>query len=149
MPKRMFMLIALLAGITMAAPAVAQQAKEFGRYIVHYNALSASLLTPQVAQAYGIKRSSSRGLLNIAVLADGVPVRALVKADVRNLAGQRKNIELREIVEPGEDGFDGIYSIGEFRTAHMETFIFSIAVQPEGSDAAPYRFEFSQQFFSD
>lgn len=148
MTRRLFMLTLLLAAFT-AVPAFAQQAREFGRYTVHYNALSTSLLTPQVAQAYGIRRSSSRGLLNIAVLADGRPVRARVKADVRNLTGQRKNIELREIVEAGDDGFDGIYSIGEFRAAHMETFIFDIAVQPEGSDAAPFRFEFRQQFFND
>jgi hypothetical protein len=148
MPKRLLTALMLLSSLA-AAPVVAQQAKQFDQYTVHYNALSTSLLTPQVAQAYGIKRSANRGLLNIAVLADGVPVRALVKADVRNLAGQRKSVDIREIVESGEDSFDGIYSIGEFRAANMETFIFDIAVQPEGSSAPPYRFSFSQQFFSD
>jgi len=60
-----------LAAVLLLFPchlALAQQSQDFGEYVVHYNALNTNLITPQVAQAYGIRRSSSRALLNITVL---------------------------------------------------------------------------------
>jgi len=72
--------IILLAALT-SLPAIAQQAKEFDDYTIHYNALSSSLITPEVAKAYGIRRSDSRALINISVLkSDGGAARAVVTA---------------------------------------------------------------------
>jgi hypothetical protein len=56
----------LLFGLSLQAPA--QQAEDLGDYLVHYNTMNTTLLSPEVARAYNIQRSGTRGLLNIAVL---------------------------------------------------------------------------------
>jgi hypothetical protein len=141
-----WLMLALLSQATIAA---AQQSQEFGEFVIHYNALNTNLIPPQVAQGYGIKRSSSRVLVNITVIktgADGIefPVQASVRADAVNLTGQRRNIEMREIRE----GADAIYSIGEFSVRNMETYAFKIQVTPEG-ETQPLLFEFRQQFYTE
>ena len=98
-----------------------------------------AILTPQVAQSYGIQRSPSRALLNVTVIRQdgagkGSAVRAGVLASATNLTGQRRDIQLREIT----DGEGAVYYIGEFRVRNMETFDFTVEVTPEGeSEAVP------------
>ena len=140
---------ALLAILLATTPAFGQQAEEFGDFTVHYNTLNTSQLTPTVAQAYGIQRSSSRALLNITVLrkSEGkLPqaVEAQVVANARNLTGQRKDIEMRKITEASE----AIYYIGEFRVNNMETFDFTVAVTPTG-ESRPLELKFRQQFYTE
>lgn len=139
----------LLAVLVVAPPVMAQQSQSFDGYTVHYNALNTSQLTPQVAQAYGIQRSSSRALLNITVLRDGEdglsePTHARVEASGKNLTGQRRDIEMREI----SDAEGAIYYIGVFRVNNMEMFDFSVSVVPEGA-TAPLELTFRQQFYTE
>ena len=140
--------LVLLAALT-SLPAIAQQAQEFGDYIVHYNALSSSLITPEVAKAYGIRRSDSRALMNISVLknAEGQTakaVKAKVTASGRNLTGQTRNVEMREI----DDGDGAIYYIGELSVRNMETFDFTVVVLVEGQ-SEPFNVKFRQQFYTE
>ena len=133
----------------MTFSALGQQAESFGDFSVHYNTLNTSQLTPQVAQAYGIQRSSSRALLNITVLKNtgaDLPqaMEARVTAGARNLTGQRKDIEMRKITE----GDDAIYYIGEFRVNNMETFDFTVTVIPAG-ESRPLELKFRQQFYTE
>jgi hypothetical protein len=135
--------------LSAAGFAQAQQSRAFGDYVVHYNALSTSQLTPQVAQSYGIQRSPSRALLNITVLryaADGgeAPVRATVEATAKNLTGQLREITMREIT----DVEDAVYYIGELRVHNLETFDFSVSVLPAGENEA-LEVKFRQQFFTE
>ena len=135
--------------ILISSPAIAQQAQEFGDYVVHYNALSSSLITPEVAKAYGIRRSDSRALINISVLKSaGEQVATAVKAAVttsgRNLTGQTRNVEMREI----DDGDGAIYYIGELSVRNMETFDFTVVVIPEGQ-SKPLNLKFRQQFYTE
>lgn len=127
----------------------AQQAREFGDYVVHYNALNSSLITPEVARAYGIRRSDSRGLINISIIRndannDLIAVRAGVETSAKNLTGQTRDIEMREISE----GEDAIYYIGEFSVSNMEMFDFTVSVTPEGMDKQ-FKVEFRQQFYTE
>ena len=129
--------------------AMAQQSQDFGEYVVHYNALNTNLITPQVAQGYGIRRSSSRALLNITVLKKvmnnpGTPVHATVTASGRNLTGQFREIEIREIA----DSEDAVYYIGELSVRNMETFDFTVNVNPENSDQELV-VKFRQQFYTE
>jgi hypothetical protein len=144
---RMLTVITLLM-LSLSQSTLAQQAKEFGAYTVHYNALSTAQLSAPVAQAYGIKRSSNRALLNITVLkntdAEPSPVRARMSASARNLTGQSRQIELREVNESDE----AIYYIGEFRVNNMETFDFKVEIRPESS-AQVYELQFRQQFYTE
>jgi len=146
--KRLLNTLILLTALT-SLPAIAQQAQEFGDYIVHYNALSSSLITPEVAKAYNIKRSDSRALINISVLknaGDQMPtaVKAKVTTSGRNLTGQTRNVDMREI----DDGDGAIYYIGELSVRNMETFDFTVMVLAEGQNK-PFKVKFRQQFYTE
>ena len=146
--KNLMKTLILLAALT-SLPAVAQRAMEFGDYTVHYNAMSSSMLTPEVAKAYGIRRSDSRALVNISVLKKTdtqMPqaVKATVTATGRNLTGQTRTVEIREI----EEGDGAIYYLGELSVRNMETFDFTVLVTPEGNDR-PYTVKFRQQFYTE
>jgi hypothetical protein len=127
----------------------AQQAQEFEDYIVHYNAFNSSMITADVAKAYGIRRSGSRAVINISVLkkADGqlaTAVKANVTASGRNLTGQTREVEMREIKEAD----DAIYYIGELSVSNMETFSFKVFITPEGT-SEPFELKFRQQFYTE
>lgn len=139
-------LIALfLIGLLLSAPLMAQQAESFGPFKAHYSAINTSQLSPEVARAYDIQRSSNRAMLNIAVLRNAEPedepVSATVTAQTVNLTGQRRDIEMREIRDQG-----AIYYIGTLRITNEEIITFNVSVQPEGR-AAPYEFTFQQKFY--
>jgi hypothetical protein len=135
----------ILIGLLLGAPLAAQQAETFGPFEVHYSAINTSQLSPTVARAYDLQRSSNRAMLNIAVLRSGdpenEPVSAIVTARTVNLTGQRRDIEMREIRDQG-----AIYSIGTFRITNEEIITFRVSVQPDGY-ATPYEFTFQQKFY--
>jgi len=146
--NRLLGFLTLLAALS-SLPAAAQQARQFGDYAVHYTALNTSLITPEVAKVYGIQRSGSRALLNVSVLKNTggempVAVHAKVTATGRELTGQTRSIDMREIVEGGE----AIYYIGEMTARNMEIFDFTIEVTPEGMNT-PFEVKFRQQFFTE
>lgn len=141
-------LIALIFGLVFSLPVFAQQAEDLGQHLVHYNTMNTSMLSPEVASAYGIQRSGTRGLLNIAVLkkeADGLntPVTARVSATATNLAGQRRELDMQEIRDQ-----DAIYYIATFRFHNEEQLNFRVNVQPEGQGRMS-EFSFRQQFYVD
>lgn len=120
----------------------------FGDHVVHFNAQSTTMLPPEVARAFGIRRGGNRAMLNVTVLrkgeADsGTPVTANVAVNTSNLLGQRKDVTMRELREG-----DAIYYIGELTVANEEIITFNIRVRPEGADT-PHEFSFRQQFYTD
>ena len=138
-------LLAVMSSLTASA----QQSQQFDDYTVHYNALNSSLISPDVAKTYAIRRSDSRGLINISVLkntGDQAPmaVKAAVIVTGRNLTGQTRKVEMREINEGG----DAIYYIGELSVRNMETFDFNVLVTPEGQ-SKPFNVKFRQQFYTE
>ena len=146
--KTLLKALALLA-VMLSATASAQQAQQFEDYTVHYNALNSSLISPDVAKVYGIRRSDSRALINISVLKNTenqlpMAVKAKVTASGRNLTGQTRKIEMREINEAD----DAIYYIGELSVSNMETFDFTVLVTPEGQNK-PFNVKFRQQFYTE
>ena len=147
--KQIFSLLFLAGMLAASTNTDAQQSQDFGDYVVHYNALNTNFILPQVAQGYGIKRSSSRALLNITILKKvmdnpGTPVKAVVTASGTNLTGQRREIEIREI----KDAEGAIYYIGEFPVHNLETYNFTVEVQAEGEDE-PLVVKFRQQFYTE
>jgi len=147
--KQILSMVFLATILGLSSGAEAQQSQDFGDYVVHYNALNTNFIPPQVAQGYGIKRSSSRALLNLTVLKKlmdnpGTPVRAKVAASGTNLTGQLREIEIREL----KDTEGAIYYIGEFPIHNLETYIFTVNVQPEG-EAEPLLVKFRQQFYTE
>lgn len=147
--KQLIISLLLLGSLSFSLSSEAQQSQDFGEFVVHYNALNTNLIPPQVAQGYGIKRSSSRALLNVAVLkkvmdTPGSPVAATVSANGTNLTGQIREIEIRKI----EDKEGAIYYIGEFPVHNLETYRFNIQVAVEGEEE-PLVVKFKQQFFTE
>lgn len=146
---------ALVAALVLAAPAaLAERSDSFGDYTVHYNALTTDLIDPTIARSYGIVRSKSRALVNVAVLkkvmgTSGKPVRATVEATATNLSNQLKTIDMRELYEGGTDAESAgaIYYIGELPVANNETLDIRIVVTPEGSDMT-HTTTFRQEFYT-
>lgn len=146
--KRLIKTLVLLLLIA-SLPVSAQQAQKFGEYMIHYSAMNTSLLTPEIAKAYGIRRSDSRGMINISVLKGNTEdtataVKAKVTATGRNLTGQTRTLDMREI----DDGDGAVYYIGELSVRNMETFDFTIEVTPDGN-SKPYTVKFRQQFYTE
>ena len=146
-PRRI--IISLLLGLTFLFPhsAMAENSKDFGQYVVHFNALATDMLPPKVAREYRITRSRNRGMVNVTVLkkvlgSPGQPVHARVEARAENLVGQVRDIRLREIREG-----NAIYYIGEFRVAHEETLKFTVRAQPQGTQQF-LEVHFSQDFYT-
>ena len=142
--------MAWLLGLLLAVVAPlgqAENSKDFGEYVVHYNALSTDMLAPQVAREYRITRSKNRGMINITVLrkvlgSPGQPVHAFTQASAINLAGQGRKIHMREVREG-----NAIYYIGEFRVTNEETLKFDVRLRPQGSQEQ-LQVEFSQDFYT-
>lgn len=126
----------------------AENSTHTGGYTIHHNALTTDNLPIQVANAYGIQRSKTRGLLNVSVLRDdlngpGTPVRAEIIAVARTLYGQIRPMDMREVVE-GE----AIYYLADFPVAHREILNFDLEILPEGG-RYPLRANMRQEFYTD
>jgi len=142
-----YSLIAMLL-LLLPFAAGAENATRTGGYTIHHNVLTTDNLPAQVATAYGLTRSTSRGLLNISVIRDqpgtmGTPVRARIKAFARNLFGQMRTFEMREIIED-----KAVYYIADFPVAHRELMIFEFEVLPEGG-RYPLRATMRHEFYTD
>jgi hypothetical protein len=86
-------------------------------------------------------------MINISVIQDvpgttGKPVTAQVTATAKNLIGQSRPVELREVREG-----DAVYYIGDFLVGHREHLDFQLEVQPTGSDQK-YAAHLSREFFT-
>ena len=121
---------------------LAEQVIKSADYSIHYNAFNSSMLSPEIAKQYDIERSSSLGVINIAVIKDGgKSVTALLQGNAKNAISQLKELKFQKITE-GE----AIYYIATFNFADKEQVIFNIDVTPDG-EMKTTRLEFKQQFF--
>lgn len=128
--------------------AATESFRDFGDYVVHFNALTTDQLDPAIAAEHGVVRSPNRALLNISVLRNqeiglAAPVSAEVSASARNLTGQLRTIAVQEIREG-----DAIYYIGETQVANAETLIFTVDAMPE-AETETLTVSFQRQFFVD
>ncbi len=120
--------------------------RDFGDYVVHFNAISTNQLTPDIARQHGIVRSNNRAMLNVSILrkepgTTGVPVPGSVSASAVNLTGQQKNMTLREIREDA-----AVYYIGELPVANEETLVFTIDVTPM-NEPSRFSVRYMKQFY--
>lgn len=138
-------LLAALFLCAVTAAAHAEISQKFGPLEIHYNALSTDELLPEVARAYKIERSKTRGLVTMSVLKKNevgvpLPVPARITVYVTNLNNQLANITMREVKEGS-----AIYYLGEFRVTPPDTLKFTATVEAEGE---PKReMVFSQKFY--
>ena len=123
--------------------------KQFGKYLVHINALTTDQLPTEVARAYKISRSKNRAMLNVSIreksAAGETPITADISVIAKNLNNQLKNTKLREIKETDPVA---IYYIGELPVGNEETIVFDLDVTPSGS-SQPLFLSYRQQFFTE
>jgi hypothetical protein len=124
--------------------------RDFGDYVVHFNALSTAELPAEVARGYNITRSKNRAMLNVSIIrkeegTTGRPVTGSVSARATNLTGQLKTVAMREIIE---DGGSAVYYIGETQVANGETLIYTIDVTPINENSR-FSATYKKQFFTD
>jgi hypothetical protein len=136
--------LALLA-VALSPLAQAEQAQKFDTLEVHYNAMLTSDLLPDVAKAYKIDRSKTRGIVTVSVLKKNAmrvaqPVAAKLTAYVVNLNNQLGSIDMREIKEG-----TAVYYLGEFRVAPPDTLKFKVTVEAAGEPK--HEVAFSQKFY--
>jgi len=122
--------------------------KDFGDYVLHFNAIRTDELKPEVAKAYSITRSRNRALLNVSMVrktdsSPGRPVPGSVSAQAVNLTGQLKNLSLREITEG-----DAVYYIGDVAISDGETLVFTVDATPI-NETRRFSVRFTRQFFTD
>ena len=125
-----------------------ESSRDFGDYVVYFNALNTEQLTPEIARQYEIVRSKSRALLNVSIHrkqenGSSVAVTGAVSASAINLNGQLKPMTLREIRE-GE----AIYYIGELAITDTEIVIYTLDVMPI-NEPSRFTVRFKKQFFVD
>jgi hypothetical protein len=138
-------LLAVLCLCSAAAVAHAEISQKFGPLEIHYNALTTDELLPEVARAYKIDRSKTRGLVTMSVLKQNkmgvpTPVPARLSVYVTNLSQQLANVEMREIREG-----TAIYYLGEFRVTPPDTLKFTATVEVAGEPR--HEMVFDQKFY--
>lgn len=141
----LFTLISLLLAVTGAQ---AEQKEDFGDFEVHYSAFVSTFLTPEVAAQYGLQRSKSIGVVNIAVLkkqGDALPVAvgAGIEGLLNNDVQQQRPLSFRRITEG-----QAIYYIAEFQFVQSELLTFQVTAYPDGG-SAPLKLRFTQNFYND
>jgi len=144
-----FFTIFALAGMAAlsSATANAENSKEFGDYVIHYNAFRSDTLSAEIAKSYDLTRRNNRLILNIAVLkkvmnTTGKPTAATISGHASNLTGQLKNLEFREIKEG-----NAIYYLAESKFTDGEFLNFELKIKIEGEDQ-PARLKFDKRFFT-
>ena len=123
-----------------------ESSRDFGEYVIYFNALNTDQLSPEIAREYGIVRSRDRAMLNVSMhrkLPDGrtEAVPGAVSASAINLNGQLTTMTLREIREE-----TAIYYVGETGITNGEVLIYTIDATPS-NEASRFTVRFKKQFF--
>ena len=131
--------------VFMAVAGRAEQFEQFGEWRVHYIAFNASLLSPEVAQRYGLVRGRNKGLVNISAVrtagADASAVvgrggRVAVSGHFVNLLGQTHALDFREIDDNGS-----YYYLAAFDFDDAETLRFDITIELPDQGTHSLRFQ--------
>ena len=141
--KIFFILILSLISVN----SFAENSKEFGNYVVHYNAFRSDTISPEVAKQYNLARANNRVLINIAVLekvmnTTGKPTSSTVTGHASNLTGQLKKLKFKEITEG-----NAIYYLAETKISDGEFLKFDVKIVPKGETKA-MRLKFDKRFFT-
>ena len=147
MNRRIFCTLVCAAALLSPLTALPDNSTSAGGYTIYHNAFTNDTLTPEVAKAYGIKRSKYRGMINVSVIKEeagttGKSVPARVEVKTVELTGQANRLPIREIKEQ-----DAIYYIGELAVQNEQKVTFAIEVTPEGPGET-FTMTMDQQFFT-
>jgi len=135
----------LLIACSFANVSNAENMKKLGSMNVHYMAIGATFLSPEIAKAYDIQRSRYNGLINISVLDNtdkNTPAKTVsLMGKARNNLGQTKTLEFKEVKEGSS-----VYYLAQIKYQNEETFHFDILIN-DGKEKQ--QLKFSQKFYVD
>ncbi len=145
--NKLYKVLFIFALALVSLDSHAESSKEFGDYVVHYNAFRSDTISPEVAKQYDLARANNRILINIAVLkkvmnTTGKPTAAKVTGHASNLTGQLKQLKFKEITEG-----NAIYYLAETKISDGEFLKFDLKIVPEGGERAA-RLRFDKRFFT-
>ncbi len=145
--NKIYKVLFIFALALLSMNSYAEKMKEFGDYVVHYNAFRSDTISPEVAKQYNLARANNRILINIAVLkkvmnTTGKPTAAKVTGHASNLTGQLKKLEFKQIKEG-----TAIYYLAETKISDGEFLKFDLKIIPEGEDRGT-RLRFDKRFFT-
>lgn len=142
--KQIFTLSIAFFLLAFGSISQAENAKEYDEHIVYYNAFPTDSLPAEMTKQYGLKRSKNYAMINISVMekAAGVPtgVKSTVTGNLKNLMGQSREIEFKEIKEG-----KAVYYIAQIGVQSKETVNFNIEIKPDGIKEK-YEIKFSKKF---
>lgn len=117
-----------LLALLMTLPLKAEQMKELGPWLVHYNAFNSSFLTPEVAKAYGLERSRYNAIINIAVQDKQKVAQAVgITGEAKNLTGTIRTLNFQEVKEG-----DAIYYLATLPYRNEDTYQFTLKIMGGG-----------------
>jgi len=135
-----FLLTACLSVSAMAADVIdSNRKKEFGDITVHYNTLTTSFLTPEMAQEAGIVRSKELGMINVLVNKGVESIDATVTGTIKDLSGKSEMLTFKKIIQNGSTLY-----VAQYPVPQQETKIFTINVETGGK---AHGFSFNQELF--
>ncbi len=140
--------VAFILLSSMSLHLAAEQKEVFGNYEVHYILINSTELPPAAAKAYDIPRSSNLAFLNISVLEkqdDGQlpkPIPAIVTAKFKNLIGQEKTLNMKEIRETG-----AIYYVSTFPFPEEEMLRFTFQVKTHADQPSAFVVNHNQKLY--
>jgi len=149
--KRLLTLFSLalisVASLGYSSLTYAENSREFGDYVIHYNAFRSDTISAEIAKQYDLPRASNRVLINIAVLkkvmhTTGKPTPATIEGHASNLTGQFKQLTFKTVKEG-----TAIYYLADTKISDGEFLKFDIKVTPEGVKH-PMRLHFDKRFFT-
>lgn len=116
-------LAAVIAFLSMSS--YAEIKKELGDWEVHYIALTSTFLSPEIARANNIERSSKNALINISVLDKRSKEAQVVEMSgtARNLLGTTKTLTFKQVKEG-----DAIYYLASVSFTNKEVLRFDIDI---------------------
>lgn len=131
-----------LLALLMTLPLKAEQMKELGPWLVHYNAFNSSFLTPEVAKAYGLERSRYNAIINIAVQDKQKVAQAVgITGEAKNLTGTIRTLNFQEVKEG-----DAIYYLATLPYRNEDTYQFTLKIMSGGQQQ---NLSFQQTFYVD
>lgn len=132
--------------IMVTLPTYAEQFKTIKNSEIHYSAFNSTMITPEVATQYKLKRNGYSAILNISVLDKsqlGKPaINATITGTSRNLIGQIRQLEFKSIKEG-----NAIYYLTEFPISNEESLTFNINVDAGNTGSGPMNF--TQKFYTE
>ena len=144
------MFSALLAGLLATLPALAGNSVRSGEWVVHYNAVPTTSLTPEVARQYGIARTDDTVMLLIGVRqgegAQETALPARIVATATDLRGRTRPIEMRELRSADPASGQALLDyVGIADIASPDTLRFDVQIVREGG--ATSQMQFSRDFY--